>query len=153
MMVLLGLVESYIRALTLTGLEPLMAPYHQYFSIVIDALEDLDLYTIDPLPPFPHCAFAHALLPTWSVFPPPLSTWRTTQTSIPAQVSGQESEDTNSSPGLAFNILIRKQRVSDRIMLQIFSNSAYHKFIPSFSKHFLSTHSMPGGVREGSAET
>lgn len=48
MMVLLGLVESYIRALTLTGLEPLMAPYHQYFSIVADARGDLDCHTIYP---------------------------------------------------------------------------------------------------------
>lgn len=29
-------------------------------------------------------------------------------------------------------------------MLQIFSNSAFHKFISLLGKHFLSTHSMPG---------
>lgn len=29
-------------------------------------------------------------------------------------------------------------------MLKIFPNSAFHKFISSFSKHFLSTYSMPG---------
>lgn len=44
----LGLVESYIRALTVTCLEPLMAPYHQHLSIVVDALGDLDLHPVYP---------------------------------------------------------------------------------------------------------
>lgn len=121
----LGLVESYVRAPTMICLQTLVSPYHQPVSRVPDALGDLDL---DSLLPFlkhtPLFALPILCLCSCPVFCPeeclssPLSTWRTPpQSSRPAQGSEQESEDTNSNPGLAFKILISKLRESDQIIM------------------------------------
>ena len=46
----LGLVESYIRALTMISLEPLIAPYQQPLSRVPDALGNLTFPSLFTLP-------------------------------------------------------------------------------------------------------